>query len=167
MYATKFPTLDDKKMRCGENFGPFGESKKKRVLKLWHAAYQTVFFFLFFWVHGIRPHQRRSNLTRQEASLHPILRVQNRCLLDSFSARFFVFFHGFLNSVWPSAGPLCVTFMHAALDASQRSHSHVLRGTVRGTIKQVLVCKYPVFKNWSIEIKMVSNISIYILIYKN
>jgi hypothetical protein len=125
--------------------GPFGESKKQGSENF--GMLLTKLFFLFFlgpW-HSTSPEKEKSP-TPGSFTSPPILRVQNRCLFDSFSARFFVFFHGFLNSVWPSAGPLCVTFMHVALDASQRSHSHVLRGTVRGTIKQVLVCKYPVFK---------------------
>jgi hypothetical protein len=71
------------------------ESPKKKGSETLACCLPNCFFLSFFWVHGIRPHQRRSNLTRQEASLHHILRVQNRCLLDSFSARFFVFFSRF------------------------------------------------------------------------
>lgn len=129
----------------------------------------TKLFFSFFFFgsmafdltrEGVISHARKLHFTTSFASKTDAFWIH-------FQLGFLFFFHGFLNSVWPSAGPLCVTLMHAALDASQRSHSHVLRGTVRGTIKQDLVCKYSVFKKCFIEIKRVSNILIYILFYKN
>lgn len=141
------------------------ESPTKKVLKTLACCLPNCFFFFLGPWHSTSPEKEKSHTPGSFTSPHPS-RPKQMPFGFIFSSGF-CFLHGFLNSVWPSAGPLCVTFMHAALDASQRSHSHVLRGTVRGTIKQVLVYKYPVFKNWSIGIKMVSNISIYILIYKN
>lgn len=152
-------------MRCGENFGPFSPTKKKGSENFGMLLTKLFFFFFGPW-HSTSQEKEKSH-TPGSFTSPPSFASKTDAFWIHFQLGFLFFFHGFLNSVWPSAGPLCVTFMHAALDASQRSHSHVLRGTVRGTIKQDLVCKYSVFKKCFIEIKRVSNILIYILFYKN